>query len=133
MKESELVRSIRELLTIFEWNKKICWWERLNSGKILSQAGPARYMVQLCRTGTPDFIVMRIAYCPGEVIGLHGDDIKCEESHTIVDFLECKTAKGKLRPEQEEFFDKTRSPEKWANFYTIRDIDEVVKLYGGEE
>ena len=121
MKESELVRSIRELLTILKWNGTISWWERLNSGQILKQAGPVRYMVQLCQTGTPDFIVCwRRPYTYG----------KCR--HTIVDFLECKTAKGKQTPEQKEFENSCNFPECWANYYVIRDLDEVVKLYGGD-
>lgn len=118
MKESELVRSIRELLTVLKWNKTIVWWERLNSGQILKQAGPARYMVQLCQTGTPDFIVCWRRLHPTG---------KCR--HTVVDFLECKTAKGKQSPEQKEFEDMTRFPETWANYYIIRDIDQVIKLY----
>lgn len=122
MAESDLVRSIKDLLLILEQQGKIMWWERLNSGKILQIAGPNRYMIQLCRTGTPDFIVCT-QWIDTAIV-------------TEVSFLECKTQKGRLSLEQKQFQNThglvTHNGawvSGWAKFHVIRDVEEVIKLY----
>ena len=118
MGESHLVRSVRELLTIYENQDIVHWWERLNSGNILSERGSAKYMVKLCRTGTPDFIVVSSWAHPKGVT-----------LHVVVDFLECKTEKGRLTQEQKEFQARCTFNYQWANYYVIRDLEEVIRLY----
>ena len=128
MSESDLVRSIRDYLTILEKQGTICWFERLNSGKILQSVdnrsgGITKYMVNLCRPGTPDFIVVSLT----ELL-----DYPEGEGNTFVptiNFLECKTAKGKLTPEQKEF---QIACEGWAKYHVIRDVEEVIKLYASD-
>jgi len=122
MGESHLVRSVRELLTIYENQDIVHWWERLNSGNILSERGSAKYMVKLCRTGTPDFIVVS-SYPLVSSTDMDG------KLFAQVDFLECKTEKGKLTKEQKEFKARCTFNYQWANYYVIRDLEEVIRLY----
>lgn len=80
-KESHVMKSINQWLSLLP---TVIWFERLNSGKVLS-AYSGRWM-QLCRKGTPDYISL---VNDGAVV------------HVL--FIEAKREGGKQTSEQKEF------------------------------
>jgi len=105
MKESELVRAIRDFLTILENQGKIDWFERLQAGSLVVLRGDRPYKVQLCRTGTPDFIVLQ---------------------EGVPHFFECKKKGSKLSEEQVAFAD--RMYRQGVPFYKVDKIEDAIGI-----
>ena len=84
MKESEVSTQVKKILARLESSHDIHWWERLNSGRVKTEYGS---WLQLCRPGTPDFIMV------------------CKNKQTTISiiFIECKSDTGKMSPEQHDF------------------------------
>ena len=107
MKErTELKPLIEQYLAILE-NQGHLMWDRLNSGSVLVSAGPKKYKVQLCRPGTADYYVLR----DGQLY-----------------FLETKSTKGKLRPDQEAFAELATRHD--ACYRVIRSLEDVQRVLG---
>lgn len=106
MKESELVRTVRDYLQLLENQGKIDWYERLNSGEVLAKQAAAVYKVKLCRPGTPDFIVLH---------------------YGLPIFFECKKKGGKLSEEQLAFADKMYK--QGIPCYKVDKIEDVIEVF----
>lgn len=100
--EKEAMKDIRIALANLETAGAVLWWERLNSGKVRTEYGG---YVQLCRNGTPDFIVA----------------LKTSMGLLIL-FIEAKSDTGKLSIQQNDFKEKTKF---WAIYLLVRDVKQV--------
>lgn len=81
MKESDVKKGIEDFLQLQQNLGKLVF-NRLNSGSLLAVYGGRNYKVNLCQTGTPDYIVHK-------------------EGFTV--YFEVKRPKGQLSPEQVAF------------------------------
>ena len=86
MLEKEVIKEIRQRLEAYSITGEVEWWERLQSLKIRHHGN----WIQGCAKGTPDFIAL----------------IRGENKELIAIFIEAKSPKGMLRPEQAQFADK---------------------------
>ena len=100
--EKQVMREIRIALETLEAEGAIHWFERLNSGKVKTEYGG---YVQLCRQGTPDFIVVM----PSKY-GL------------VLYFIEAKSDTGKQSIQQVLFADKCKG---WAIYEVVIDVKQV--------
>lgn len=100
--EKQVMKSIRIALETLEAEGAIHWYERLNSGKVKTEYGG---YVQLCRQGTPDFIVAM----PSKY-GL------------VLYFIEAKSDTGKQSLQQVAFADKCKG---WAIYEVVTDVKQV--------
>ena len=106
-KESEVMKRVKSLLDLLEYQKVIIWYERLNSGKV--QVGYS--WIQMARKGTSDWIIV----------------LRNKEKSLSVLFVECKSDVGTLRPEQKKFrdgFDGIKD----IYYFIIRDSKELGML-----
>lgn len=105
--EAQLKQAVADYLQVKQ-NQGALYFDRLNSGEAMIETPDSRRRVMLCRPGTADFYLIR----KGSLI-----------------FLELKTVTGKQSKEQKEFEDLVT----WhgAEYYVIRDIDEVIRIVEG--
>ena len=124
MKESELKRAVEDFLQ-YEMNAGKLYFDRLNSGNLISLKGKKPYRIKLCREGTADFMVIRLKQFQ------FSHKIRPEEDseatawfpHCGVIFLELKGEKGKQRHEQKEFQSLVEA--QGADYFIIRSIEEL--------
>ena len=110
--EKDLQRAVTDYLTI-KMNMGELVFNRLNSGQVIVKRGDKHYALNLCHTGTPDFIV-------------HQN--RNRDGYTTF-YLELKGEKGKLSEPQLEF--TYRLYLMGIITYTVRSLDEVIKLVEG--
>ena len=97
--EKSVTADIRRVLEHLESVGCILWHERLNSGKVRTEYGG---YVQLCRMGTPDYIVALRT-----TMGL------------LILFIEAKSDTGKQSIQQVEF---QRKHQTWAIYMVAKDV-----------
>lgn len=102
--ESQIQAAILDYLAL----RGILAW-RTNSGAIITQAGR---MVHLAPKGTADII--GIMPGSGKLLA-----------------IECKTRKGKVTPEQEEFLQRVRDNGGCA--FVARSVEDVERMMGGND
>jgi len=90
--EADFNKSIRELLERYEYIGMIKWFERLQTGHVKTAFGSH---MNLCRTGTPDWIVI----------------LKNKHDRIAILFIEAKSDSGLKthREKQDDFMDKYNS------------------------
>jgi len=115
MNESELKRSVEDYLT-YQMNLGKLYYDRLNSGSILARRGDKTYKVALCREGTADLYVLQKWHPRGAP----------NKWETRVIYLECKTERGKQRPEQGGFQNLVEA--QGASYYIVRSLDDVIDI-----
>ena len=111
--EKDLQRTVTDYLTI-RMNLGDLVFNRLNSGQVIVKRGGRHYALNLCHSGTPDFIIHK----KGES-GKHG----------ITFYLELKGAKGKVSQEQELFAISLFN--EGIIVYVVKSLEEVIKLVEG--
>ena len=109
MLERDLKLAVEDYLT-YLMNQGKLYFDRLNSGSLITKRGQSTYRVNLCREGTADFYVIRKVNVGG------ADFLK-------LIFLELKGAKGKQRPEQGAFQKLVEA--QGASYFLIRSIEEL--------
>lgn len=117
MKEADLKLAVEDYLQ-YGMNQGKWYFDRLNSGSLLTQRGQNTYRVNLCREGTADFMVIRKWWPQGAP----------NKWETRVLFLELKGDKGKQRPEQGAFQKLVEA--QGAEYHIIRSIDDLEKVLG---
>jgi len=124
MREKDLKLVVSDYLR-YGKNQGKWWFERLNSGVAYVKRGDKYYAIQLCETGTADFMVLKQVRQFVRWI-----DARTYEKEVLVYcrviFLELKGDKGKQRPEQKTFQGLVES--KGAEYYIIRSIDELESI-----
>lgn len=126
--EAELKRQVEDFLQ-YGMNQGRWYFDRLNSGSLLTKRGESTYRVNLCREGTADFIVLRLAqYVDGAVMFTFRNGIFTPVCKII--FLELKGDKGKQRPEQGAFQKLVEA--QGAEYHIIRSVEEVMEILGRE-
>lgn len=113
MKEADLQRAVSDYLQ-YQMNLGKLYFDRLNSGSILTKRGKNTYRVSLCREGTADFMVVK---------GWETDRFSISDLISEIIFLELKGTKGKQRPEQKEFQELVEA--QGAEYYVVRSIEEL--------
>ena len=88
-------------------NQNLLYWDRLNSGNIITKRGKYTFRVRLCREGTADLFVL----------------IKGDRGHPVVIFIELKEPKGQLRQSQLAFRDDVIK--QGAYYYIVRSVEEL--------
>ncbi len=125
MKEADLKLAIEDYLQ-YGMNQGKWYFDRLNSGSLLTKRGQSTYRVNLCREGTADFMVIKgtpvdklqwATY--DEILGT----THCELTIPRLIFLELKGEKGKQRPEQGAFQKLVEA--QGAEYHIIRLIEEL--------
>lgn len=107
MKESELMKSVRLRLGVYQHMGDCLWFLRINSGKI-EQFG--RY-IQLAPKGSPDYLAL----------------IRNKSKNITVLFLECKSSKGKQSDAQIDFQIKYHNSEDII-YKIITDITQLTDI-----
>jgi hypothetical protein len=107
--EGDLKKAVIDYLQ-YKQNQGALYWERLNSGAAFKWNGKKFYRIQLCREGTSDLEVL---------------------SNGVTYFLELKSKKGKPTEVQRLFRDQVEA--QGARYLVIRDVAEVMELFGGEQ
>lgn len=101
--EKEVSKSVKLALADLESAGAVCWFERLNAGKVRTEYGS---WLHLCRPGTADFIAI-LPVTDG----------------VIVYFIECKSDTGVKKPLQNKF---KLNVESWGALYEIvTDVKQV--------
>jgi len=106
--EAELKRQIEDYLT-YQMNSGKLYFDRLNSGEFIEVRGQSRRRIRGCREGTADFFILTKFQC-----GLWIPRII---------FIEVKSERGKLRPEQGAF--KKLVGEQLAEYIVVRNLAEL--------
>ena len=112
--ERQLKLAVEDYLQ-YGMNQEKWYFDRLNSGSLLTQRGQNTYRVNLCREGTGDFMVIRKWWPQGAP----------NKWETRVLFLELKGEKGKTSPAQNAF--KILVESQGASYVVIRSIDGLEK------
>jgi len=106
--ESQLMRAANDYLQ-YAQNQGRLYYTRLNSGSAFVKRGNKFYKIQLCEEGTADFFVLTKFQC-----GLWIPRII---------FLEVKSEKGRVRPEQRAFQKLVEN--QLAEYVIVRSIEEL--------
>lgn len=53
-RETELSKSVADLLQVMKRAGKVIWHDRLQSGRVPVKKGPYQHWMRLCKNGTPD-------------------------------------------------------------------------------
>ena len=114
MREADLKLAVEDYLQ-YGMNQEKWYFDRLNSGSLLTQRGQNTYRVNLCREGTGDFMVFK----RGSVCG------ECGPEFCLI-FLELKGEKGKTSPAQNAF--KILVEKQGASYFVIRSIEDLEKV-----
>ncbi len=101
--EAALKKTVAEYLSLLQ-KQGMIYYDRLQSGHLMPSCGGKKRMINLCRNGTSDFLV------------LNGSKII---------FLELKSGTGRQRPEQKLFQQQVES--KGALYFIVRDLEDVKK------
>ena len=102
--EAELKVQIEDYLQ-YQQNAGILYWDRLNSGDFIEVRGNTRRRIKGCRKGTADLIILK-------------------GGRTI--FIELKSSKGRLRPEQTLFGELVQS--QGCSYQVVRSLEELVDI-----
>lgn len=100
--EKDLVKQVKNSLSVLKMMGDIEWFSRLNSGKVQTKYGS---WIQMCDVDTPDFIAI----------------LRDKDKSLCVIFIECKSDTGSLSNGQVKFkneYDK----KKGFYFLELRDI-----------
>ena len=119
--EAEVKKGVEDYLQ-YLMNQGKLWYARLNAGDIpIENKDGSRRMFKGVKAGTADFIVIQ----GGEVQMVHTTQQRIHKTHPIafVTFIECKSTKGKIREEQEEFAEQIKSLN--CKYFVVRDADEM--------
>ena len=122
MKEADLKLAVEDYLQ-YGMNQGKWYFDRLNSGSLLTRRGQSTYKVNLCREGTADFMVIQASWT-----NAYPTHINVE--HCRIVFLELKGDKGKQRPEQGAFQKLVEA--QGAEYCLVRSVEEVAKILGEE-
>ena len=95
--ERDLMAQVSQRLGVYKCTGDVLWYSRLQCGKI--KVG--YHWIKLCDKGTPDWLTL----------------VRNKNNGITALFIECKSNKGKLRKEQEEFFEK---------YHKLKDIHVLV-------
>ena len=127
LSEAQVKRAVEEYLG-YAQNQGKLWWSRLNAGSFLVDKGtPRERMIKGAGAGTADLIVIQ----PGQV---HLEYMSKQQGPGIpvafTTFVECKSSKGKQRPEQKEF--QERVEKLHCRYCVVRSVDELQEILNHE-
>jgi hypothetical protein len=102
--EGDLKRTVSDYLDLMQ-NQHRLYYDRLNSGELITLAGESRRRIVLCRPGTADFFILM----NGRLI-----------------FIELKSPTGEQRKDQKYF----EALVTWhgAEYYIVRSLDELLNI-----
>ena len=125
LSEAQVKRAVEEYLG-YAQNQGKLWYSRLNAGDIyIPNKDGSKRVFKGAGAGTADLIVIQ----PGQV---HLEYMEKQQGPGIpvafTTFVECKSSKGKQRPEQKEFQSKVEALHcRYAIVRSVEDLEEVLK------
>jgi len=126
LSEAQVKRGVEDYLQ-YAMNQGKLWFCRLNAGDFIEVRGDTRRRIKGAPRGTADFIVIQ----GGQVhLEYKGKQQGPTAPVSFVTFIECKSTKGKLRKEQEEFAEQVRKLN--CKYHIIRDADELPEVLSRE-
>jgi len=122
--EAQVKQGVEEYLQI-AMNQGKLWYCRLNAGDIyIPNKDGSHRLFKGVKPGTADLLVIQ----GGQVEMSYGLQKKVQRCYPValVTFIECKSTKGRLRQEQEEF--KEMITEFNCRFCLVRSVDELIEV-----
>lgn len=115
LSEASVKSAVNSYLQFLKNQGKL-WYERLNSGSLLTYQGGKIYHVELCEEGTADFIVIYWDYPKGAP----------NKGETVVWFLEIKGSKGH-QSQQQKAFQKIIEAQ-GCHYLVVQDVGQIMRL-----
>ena len=107
MTEAEISKQVKKRLDYYQYFGEILWYTLLQSLKIQHHG----HWIQGCKPGTPDYIAI----------------VRNKQLTLSVIFIEVKSEKGQLRPEQKAFAQLYKDV-KNVHVFTVRDSEQINEI-----
>lgn len=108
--EDTIKKQMRKKLEILESAGDVVWFERLNSGRIITKWGSH---IRLCRDGTPDFVCVIV-----------------NKNKTLsVLFIECKKSSGFIWSDEQQAFKDRYTKVEDVHYILCSDVPLFIKYF----